>query len=310
LARTRRTRIVLQGVIIAFVLVFAWIGVLIGLQMISSKAYRFRKEVTQTMEMIRDGRAKQEALYEEASPRFQDTIAKPRFLALCNRINQTLGEFKKVASTYDPVNTTGPDGKTGNVTVTLEFVKLDEKVKATGSFSFHFWAGKWRLLGLYVEIPKEIDDEGWGPEVTKARGEASAAVLERITTILKRASAGEGAALYDEASTDFKQSVTKKRFLEILAKQKENLGDFVRVLYITHTWQSTEQNHANVVAVLEYDRARNPEKPKIVKTEGRLEFITENGVWRLAKYKVVMPEPEVPRRPDPGPLQPSPGPIR
>lgn len=306
MARTRRFKLVVQGVIIAFVLVFAWIGVLIGLQMISSKAYRFRAEVTQVMEMIRDGRQKQDALYDSASPRFQDMIVKPRFLDLCARINQTLGAFKQVASTNDPVTTDGPDGKTGNVTVTLEFRNdLDEKVIATGSFSFHFWEGEWRLLGLYVEIPEEIEDEGWGPEVTKARGEASAEVLERITTILRRASSGDGAALYDEASEGFKRTITEKqRFLEILAKQKENLGDFVRVLYITHTWQSAEQNHANVVAVLEYDRARNPENPEIVKTEGRFEFIKENDTtWRLFKYKVVMPEPEIPRRPSPGPIQ-------
>lgn len=303
MARTRRIRIVLQGVIVAFVLVFTWIGVLIGLQLISSKPYRFRAEVTQVMEMIRDGRKTQGDLYDSASPRFQDMIVKPRFLDLCARINQTLGAFKKVESTHDPVVTDGPDGKTGNVTVTLEFRDLqDKKVVATGSFSFHFLDGEWRLLGLYIEIPEEIHDAGWGPELIKARGEASAEVLERITKILQRASDGDGAALYDETSEGFKRSIEKQRFLEILARQKESLGDFVKVVYITHTWQNQEQNRANVVAVLEYDKARNPEHPHIVKTEGRLEFIKEGTTWRILKYKVVLPEPEVPRRPGPSPM--------
>ena len=57
-----------------------------------------------------------------------------------------------------------------------------------------------------------------------------------------------------------------------------------------------------MVAVLEYNKARDSARPDMVKTEGRLEFIKEDMAWRLLKYKVVMPEPEVPRRPSPGPM--------
>ena len=55
MTKNRRRRIIIQSVVVALVLTTAWIGVLVGLQMLKSSTYRFRAETENVMVSIRDG---------------------------------------------------------------------------------------------------------------------------------------------------------------------------------------------------------------------------------------------------------------
>lgn len=290
--KVRRKRIILQSVVIAFVLTFAWIGVLVGLQMLKSGGHSFRAETQEVLEHISNGgTSSQKLLYEEAAQGFRDTMVESTFLTLCVRINQTLGPFKKVLATYDPKVNSGPQGKTGHVTVSLEF----EKGKTTGSFSYHFVDDKWRLLGLYIELTDEQVD-AYGPlyEFKKANKEASAEVLALITEVLERVNRGEAELVHAAAHRDFVTPL--QPFLDQRASEKRALGDFVRVLHITHSWQAKPALHANVTCVLEFTK-----DGAIVKTEARFEFRRDQVEvpWQLFKYKVNLPQVVVPRIPLP-----------
>lgn len=305
MTKNRRRRIIIQSVIVALVLTTAWIGVLVGLQMLKSSTYHFRAETENVLVSIRDGRAGD--VYDDASQRFRDTMTLETFEDLTTRINQKLGPFKKLLATYDPVINKGPQGKTGYVTVSLEF----EKCKTTGSFSYQQVDGKWLLLGLDIEIPEVLGaEEGAGKpnyEFQQARKEAPAEVLALIEDILNKIEDGKAGEVYDQASEKFKEAVhTKQRFLDLVAAERKQLGHFYRILYITHSWSNREnlQNKANVVCVLEYRKGEPgaPTEPgeaaATTKTEARFEFDrTEGGPWRLLKFKVVLPEPVVPRIP-------------
>lgn len=288
----RRKKIIFQSVIVAFVLTFTWIGVLVALQMLKDSTYRFQDETTAVLEQIRDGNKSSTELYYDSSPRFRDTMVRTRFLELTSRVNQTLGEFKEVLATYDPAVTEGPQGKTGHVTVSLLF----ENGKTRGSFSFHFYDGKWRLLGLSIDIPEDLDDESFKPlyEFNKARNEASGEIIDIMNTTLELVRAGDGAKIYDGSGERFKGAITRERFLERLTLQKELLGEFTRILHITHSWESGTKNRASVTCVLEFEKGKIKSK-----AEAWFEFerTMADGPWELFKFIIKMPEPVVPRRP-------------
>ena len=77
-AQIRRRRKLFQGVIVTFVLISAWIAVMVGLQFWSTGGYNFQTETERILSLMRDGKA--ELVYRDASPRFQQMIIVDRFL--------------------------------------------------------------------------------------------------------------------------------------------------------------------------------------------------------------------------------------
>lgn len=283
--RSRR-RIIIRSVIVAFVVVFAWIGVLVGFQMLKSEPYNFRKEVEVTMFAIRDVRA--DELYDTASPRTRRAMTQASFIERAERVNTTLGQFQKVLGTDGAVINDKPQGRTGYVRASLEF----SRGTTTGSFSFH-WDDeekRWQLFGYYVEIPPDLVADSEQTEAARARSEAPAEVIALAKQIFIDLSNHKVREVYDAAHPEFKTTHAFEQFEARFHIRQREMGSFVHILDLTTTGKNESDSKAWVTAVLEYSKAQ---------TTGTLDFWNTDGTWRLRKFHITIPEPQVPRRPAP-----------
>lgn len=283
--RSRRA-IIIRSVIVAFVVVFAWIAVLVGFQMLKSEPYNFRKEVVATMEAIRDVNADQ--LYDSASPRTRRAMTQASFVERAERVNTTLGQFVEVLATNGAVINDKPQGRTGYVRASLKF----SRGTTTGSFSFHWdrTEKRWQLFGYYVEIPPELVAASEQSEAERARSEAPAEVIALTKQIFVDLRNGKVREVYDAAHPDFKSTVPYDQFEARFEIRQREMGSFVYILDLTKTGKNESDSKAWVTAVLEYSKAQ---------TTGTLDFWNTDGTWRLAKFHVAIPEPQIPRRPAP-----------
>lgn len=283
--RRKRRRNLIQSFLVTFVLISAWIGIMVGYQLMStSEAYTFRAETREVLERIRDGKA--EIVYREASPRLQEMMISDRFLELSSDIRATLGGFRDILAIKQVALITGPGGKTGQAQATLEF----DRGRAPGNFSYHWVDGKWRLLGLSIDIPDALKKEVASRSETRAvRVEADAEVHALVKKTLEEVRDGGSEAVYAQASPTFKQSIDRDTFLQVQEQRRLALGPYVRILDTLESWRDRSRSKAQVTVVVQYEKARTPVT---------IGFIKVDDVWRLAHYKVVMPQPRIPRLPE------------
>ncbi|HRC57320.1 MAG TPA: DUF4019 domain-containing protein, partial [Kofleriaceae bacterium] len=148
--QSRRGRVLVRSMLVAFLLVFAWITAIVLLQLRDSKKPDFRPLSRKILIAVRDGNAS--AVWADASPRFQEVVREQRFLDEMADMKNTLGLFREIAAVNETIVTTGPSGRIGRVALTLQF----EKGRARANVSFHRDAGRWKLLGLTVDTPPEL----------------------------------------------------------------------------------------------------------------------------------------------------------
>lgn len=269
-----------QSIVITLVLTFGWIGMMLLYQRMSRPAYNFRTETQQVLERIRDGRA--DLVYSEASPFLQETMIAERFLELASDIRATLGAFHEILAIKQVESTSGPGGETGLARATLLF----DQGKISAHFSYHRSDGRWRLLGLNIRIPEHLKKEvASRSEIRAVRVEAPAEVHALVQRLLERVRGGENGAIYDESSPTFKQSIDRETFLELQEQRRSVLGKYVRILDTLESWRNQSRNSAQVSVVVQYEKA------KATVTIG---FLVINGQWKLAHYKIVMPQPRIP----------------
>src|SRR5690606_9055454 len=116
-----------------------------------TEAFRVRSE--EVLGSLRDGKA--EEVYEGASFRFKQTLLVDKFVDLVDRMNRTMGRFERVIDVVDVDQAVTVAGMTARVELELEY----EKAETTGELSFHRGDdGAWRLLGLSVRIPEELEE--------------------------------------------------------------------------------------------------------------------------------------------------------
>lgn len=293
-APSNRRRIILRSVVVAFVVVFAWIGVLVALQQCSDEPYNFRSEIESSLSAIRDGKAHD--LYWESSPRVRKAITEETFVSRATTLNQSLGEFQEVLGTDGAVVNDKPQGRTGYVRATLKFARA----KTTGSFSWHYdpgengEKGRWRLFGYYVEVPEALAIDVKTSARAKARSEAPAEVLAMVDTILADMRDGRINEVYDAAHATFRDTVSRERFLESHLLRQREMGSYVRVLDPTSHGRDSDNKKAWVTAVLEFSRKQ---------TIGTLDFWKEGDAWQLSRFVIQIPEPTIPRRPGVAPVE-------
>jgi len=120
-ARTRRGRLLIRSSMVGFVLVAAWIIVIVALQLHGNDAPDFRPNAERVLAQLSSGAIAE--VYEQASPRFQEVVRKERFSDDMTDLAQTVGKFREITSVNDSLVTTGPTGRVGRVALTVAYEK-------------------------------------------------------------------------------------------------------------------------------------------------------------------------------------------
>lgn len=278
-----RRQIVVRGTVIGFVVIFAWIGVLVGLQWMrsSESGPSFRRETERTMTLLNTD---PEKVYDEASPALHDAMIKDRFLTIVQDLFDTLGKYKGIRSIKHQDQIDGPHGRTASAVARLEF----ENGSTTAELSYHFTGDPpaWRLLGFQIETPEALTSLVPRARLVTKR-EAPKEVHEAVKSILERMRNGKVREVYEEASKPFRESVSMDGFVRGVEWRRKHMGQFARVLDIITSDMNRSRKRATVEAVLEYRKG---------KTRGTFDFIVVNEKWRLLSLKVLIPQPLAPTR--------------
>ena len=243
----------------------------------------FRLKVEDVFTELNKGKA--EAVYEQASFRFKQTLLVDKFVDMVDQMQKTLGPFVRVIDVVEVDRASTVAGPTARVRLELEF----KEAITAGEMSFHRdKKGVWRLLGMSVQIPPERESAAAAAEREYKRLKAPDEVIEQFNQILDAVREGKAAAIHQLASPSFREQRSVESFQHLLDSHRAEMGNFVRVLAVISSAQNANKDRARVHALLQYEKA---------KTTGTFEFMRVGPEWKLYTFKVVVPEPLVP--PDP-----------
>ena len=226
-----------------------------------------------------------EDVYNKASFRFKQTLLVDKFVDMVHQMHETLGKFVEVSEVIDVDRAATVAGLTARVQLELEF----EKASTTGEMSFHRdRTGTWRLLGMSVQIPEELQRKADEVKRDYKRLKAPDEVIEQFNQILDAVREGKGADIYQRAAPSFREQRKVESFQHLLDSHRSEMGNFVRVLAVISSAQNEAHDRSRVQALLQYEKA---------KTTGTFEFMRIGSEWKLYGYKVVVPEPLLPPEP-------------
>ena len=283
--KTRRGRLLVRSVIVGFVLVAAWIAVIVGLQLHGNDVPDFRPPAEAILAAIGKGSDSIGEVYEKSSPRFQEMVRKERFIDEMTDLNTTLGKFNEVTAINDTLVTSGPAGRVGRVSLTASYLKGICK----GSISFHWDQGRWKLLGIGLELPPDL-------KVTQAQREQRVAackdpgdrktcdVRDAAESILEKLWDGKAGEVWDAASPVFKTSESRIQFATIQEEHRDALGAYKRILRVTEA-KVIGGTSATFDTVTEFERASG------VRTVFGFERASRSTPWMLRSFKLVLPMP-------------------
>ena len=285
-ARTRRGRLLVRSVIVGLMLVFAWIAIIVLLQVRGTDSPDFRPHAERILRELSSGSAAIEQIYEQASPRFHEMVRKDRFVDDMTDLHATVGKFREITSINESLVTRGPTGRIGRVSLGAEY----EKGRTRASVSLHWYEGEWKLFGVGVEVPPEL-------RITLAEREERVAACKdpmdskrcdvhvAANRILEQLRDGHADVVWDNASDVFQKQEQKSRFIKLQAEHQNVLGEYRRIIAVTEakviggTRGSydilVEYAKANVRAMFGFIRASKAEP------------------WALRSLKVVLPMPRI-----------------
>jgi hypothetical protein len=290
-AQTRRGRLLVRSVIVGFLLVFSWIAVIVIIQLRSQTTPDFRPAAEKILVEISKGRAEIEDVYEKSSPRFQEFVLKERFVDTMLDLNATNGKFQEITAINETVMSTGPTGRTARVGLTA----LYEQGMTQGSMSFHYDQGKWKFLGMGMELPQSvkitqaerekrvaacINDKG--KDVSDQRAKCD--VRDAAETILEMIRDGKTGEVWDNASDIFKQQETRANFIRIHEDMQGPLGAYKRLLNVTEA-----KSIGGLTAF--FDVVAEFEKSSGVRIVFNFSRPSKTAKWQLRSLKVVVPMP-------------------
>ncbi|HET9624866.1 MAG TPA: DUF4019 domain-containing protein [Kofleriaceae bacterium] len=283
-ARTRRGRLLIRSAIVGFVLVAAWIVVIVALQLHGNDTPDFRPNAERILvELSRGG---YDELYEQASPRFQEMVRKDQFADDMTDMAQTVGKFREIASVNDSLVTSGPSGKVGRVALTVVFEKATCKV----SVSLHDDQGRWKLLGIGVELPPELT-------ITQAAREdrvkackdpmdlKTCDVHKAADAILRQLKDGHAEQVWDQATQVFQKQEAKPQFAALQRERLAALGDYRRIIAVSEAKLAIGGSAASFDALAEFERASG------VRVVFGFYRRTKADAWKLRSFKLVLPMP-------------------
>jgi hypothetical protein len=285
-AGTRRGRLLVRSAIVGFLLVFAWITVIVALQVRGIDAPDFRPTAEQILIELGQGSAAIEQVYESASPRFQEWVRKDRFVDTMTDMAATIGGFLEITSINESVVTTGPSGRVGRVSLTVSY----EKGKTRASVSLHWDAGRWKLLGVGVEVPPEL-------KITKAQREERVQACKdpmdpkkcdlfvTANAILEQLRDGHADRVWEAATRVFQKQEEKGRFVILQAEHAATLGEYRRIIAVTEAKLYGDGTTATFDALTEYTRSQG------VRATFSFYRRAKQDAWKLRSLKVVLPMP-------------------
>ncbi len=286
-ARSRRGRLLVRSIVVGFALVFTWIAVIVSLQIRGTDAPDFRPDAERILTELGKGSAAIEAIYEQASPRFQEMVRKERFVDDMTDLYATVGKYKEITSVNESIVTSGPSGRIGRVSLGVAY----QRGKTKAAVSLHWDEGRWKLLGIGVEVPPEL-------KITQAEREERVAACKdpmdskrcdvhvAANHILEQLRDGHADAVWDGASKVFQKQEEKSRFKQIDAEHAVVLGDYRRIIAVTEAKVYGGSTYAMFDVLVEYS-----------KTNVRAIFGFMRGSrtdpWALRSLKVVLPMPRL-----------------
>ncbi len=276
--RTRRGRVMARSVILSFLLVFSWIAVIVGLQLRHARAPDFRPLAESILVALRDGQARE--VYRDASIRFQEVVLEETFVAQMADMNRTLGPFQEISAVLSTEINRGPGGRTGRVDARLEYLSGSTK----GSMAFRWETGRWKMLGIFVDVPKDVAPPT--QEQREARVQGPEQELRAAAQQILEASAREDIdAIWNQAALGFQQSIALHNLRQVEADRRQVLGPFRRILHVTSARQNPKRTGASLQLLIEFEKAT---------ITGSFEFTKIDDAWKLTFFKLVLPLPRVP----------------
>lgn len=289
-ARTRRGRLLLRSLVVGFVLVAAWISVIVLLQVRGTAIPDFRPEAEKILVALSEGSASIEQLYESASPRFHEMERKEQFIDKMTDLNATLGKFREITSVNETHVSTGPTGRVGRVALSVAY----EKGKAKATVSLHQDQGEWKLLGIGVELPPEL-------KITQQQREERVQACKdpmdpktcdlfvAANTILEQIRDGNAGVVWDNAGRVFQQQQERERFIEIHAENAQILGAYRRIIAVTEA-KVIGGTNATYDVLVEFSKAQG------VRAAFGFWRRARGNPWRLRSFKLVLPMPRAGER--------------
>jgi hypothetical protein len=284
-AQTRRGRLLVRSVVVGFALVATWIAAIVALQIHGNDTPDFRPAAEQILVKLSSGPAAIDDLYEHASPRFQEMVRKERFVDDMTDLAVTVGAFRELTAINDTLVTNGTTGRVGRVSLTASY----EKGLCTGSISFHWDQGQWKLLGVGIELPPQL-------KVTREQREQRVAAcadpmdvrkceIHRVSdTILHQLHEEHAGEVWDAATDVFKKQETRTKFIELQQERRATLGAYKRILNVTE---------AKVISGTSatFDVLAEFEKSSGVRVVFTFERVAKADPWQLRSFKVALPMP-------------------
>jgi hypothetical protein len=278
--RSRRGRVMARSVVLSFLLVFSWIAVIVGLQLRHPRPPDFRPLAEKVLTDLRDGKASE--VYRSASIRFQEVVLEDTFVEQMADMNTTLGEFLEISAVLETEVNRGPGGRTGRIDVRIEYSTGPTK----GSVTFRWEGGRWKMLGIFVDVPKEIALTAGTEAQRKARVQGNEEELRAVARhILEHSARGETDEIWSDAALGFQQSISLPNFREIEADRRKVLGPYKRILHVTSARQNPSRTGASLQLLIEFEKAT---------ITGSFEFTKIQDAWKLTFFKLVLPLPRVP----------------
>ncbi len=283
-AGTRRGRLLVRSLLVGFVLVSAWISVIVALQLHGNETPDFRPLAEHVLVQVNTGGPALDELYEKASPRFQEMVRKERFIDDMNDLNATVGKFREITAINDTLVTTGPTGRVGRVSLTVAY----EKATCRASVSLHEDHGTWKLLGVGVELPPELQiSQAQREERVQACKDPMAKTCELFVVandVLAQLRDGKADVVWDAATQVFQKQEEKSRFMQIQAEHQSVLGDYRRIIAVTEA-KVIGGTTATFDVLTEYSRSQG------VRAIFGFYRGSKTTPWKLRSLKVVVPMP-------------------
>lgn len=289
-ARTRRGRLLVRSMIVGMVLVAAWISVIVALQLAGNKKPDFRPLAEHILVELSGGADAIDAIYDGASPRFQEMVRKERFNDDMRDLAATVGAYKEIAAVNEILVTTGPTGRVGRVSMTVAY----EKATCKTNVSLHAHEGTWKLLGIAVELPPELEIT---PAQRMERIQAckhpmakSCDLFVTANAILEQLRDGRAGDVWEAATSVFRKQEEKGRWAQIQAEHAAILGTYQRIIAVTEA-KIIGGTHATFDVLTEYSRSQG------VRVVFGFYRSSRANPWKLRSFKTVLP---MPRAGEPG----------
>jgi hypothetical protein len=165
-----------------------------------------------------------------------------------------------------------------------------EKAACKVSVSLHNDQGRWKLLGVGIELPPELKiSQAQREERVKACKDPMDVkhcdVHQAADAILRKLDGGRAGEVWDEATPVFQQQEPKAKFIQLQLEHLAALGGYRRIIAVTEAKLAIGGASSTFDALAEFDKASG------ARTVFAFYRRSKADPWRLRSFKVVLPMP-------------------